>query len=349
MKLLYASRAANLSEKYGEEYTRHRRTSEAGIILNPGTGFPRNKELSFFKPAEPFPELHNRPVITFKEVTDRRAMEIAEMVEARPDMPVLAYWSGGIDSTLLLSAILKHWPQHLLDRLKIKLSNASYVENPRFFTDIIKTSGIEYGQFKEYNYSNAIILHGDPADALWIGGNVLTFNVHYNADYDSKLTTNKDAVLRYFADKTDMDHADWLYNQLLETANISSYPLDTVGDLFWWLIFNYNYPMMTLKHFGEAPTPAYEPFKKNFILWFDTIEYQAWSVQAQYHQLDVKFDGSIRSYKMPAKEYIYEFDKNQYYRDFKTKVHSNYLTRWDLSRLLVLYEDYSYILRDDVH
>ena len=348
MKLLYASRAANLSEKYGEEYIRHRITSEAGIILNPGTGFPRNKELSFYKPDEPLPELHDKPIITFRDATDKRAMEIAAIAEAKPDMPIIAYWSGGIDSTLILTAIFKNWPKHLIDRLKIKITNASYVENPRFFTDIIKPSGIEYGAFKEYNYSNAFIIHGDPADALWIGGNVLTFNVQYNADYDGKLSTNKDAVLKYFADKTNKEHAEWLFEQLKETANISNYPLDTVSDVFWWLIFNYNYPMMCLKHFAETPVPEYNLYKENFILWFHTIDYQAWSVQAQYHQQDVKFDGSIRSYKMPAKEYIYEFDKNQYYRDFKTKLHSSYLSRWDLSRLLVLYEDHTYILRDDV-
>jgi len=57
---------------------------------------------------------------------------------------------------------------------------------------------------------------------------------------------------------------------------------------------------------------------RNATPWFLSKEYQVWSIQDQKN----KFDGTVQSYKMSAKEYIYEVDKNEYYRDYKTKVTS---------------------------
>ena len=62
-----------------------------------------------------------------------------------------------------------------------------------------------------------------------------------------------------------------------------------------------------------------------------------------------KFDGTLRSYKLAAKEYIYNFDKNQYYRDYKTKVMSQYSMNTTNNKLVnigAIYDDYSYELID---
>ena len=56
--------------------------------------------------------------------------------------------------------------------------------------------------------------------------------------------------------------------------------------------------------------------------WYDSNEYQEWSISAQ--PSSEKFDGSITSYKMPAKKYIYDLDKNEYSLIYKTVMGSPY-------------------------
>ena len=104
---------------------------------------------------------------------------------------------------------------------------------------------------------------------------------------------------------------------------------------------------MCLKHIEETDVfdeQTQDLYSKNFVAWYDTVEYQAWSVHAQL--LGQKYDGTIRSYKMPAKEYIYEVDKNQHYRDFKSKLHSNYVTAKTALQVKAMLADGTLIFND---
>ena len=78
----------------------------------------------------------NRPLpsqrrkISFDEATDMRADQIAACVSEDTNLPIWVMWSGGIDSTVILSAIIKHWPDHLKERVVVKMNYSSRLENP---------------------------------------------------------------------------------------------------------------------------------------------------------------------------------------------------------------------------
>ena len=87
-----------------------------------------------------------------------------------------------------------------------------------------------------------------------------------------------------------------------------------------------------------------DEYISNFMPWFSSDAYQLWSIHNRNN--NSKFDGTTRSFKMPAKEYIYDLDKNDYYKDYKTKVNSKYLkARNRYAKVSLVYNDGTIILK----
>ena len=53
-------------------------------------------------------ELENLINLSFDDITNLRALEI-ESYQSSTGLPIIIFWSGGIDSTLILSAIIKNF------------------------------------------------------------------------------------------------------------------------------------------------------------------------------------------------------------------------------------------------
>lgn len=335
-KFIYINGCYHLED---ELFLKYERMRDAHLVLTGSAPMSRVTPIDEFKVIHPIPSVptHN---ISFAEATDMRVQQAIEQARTH-DLPIVAMFSGGIDSTVIMTAVMKYFPQDLKDRLVVRMTNASYVENPTFFNNVINKNNIAYSSDRSYNYNNAMILHGDPADALWLGGNVLDFNAAYPNSHNKSLKDAEGIVIEWLTKRTDKQYAEWLFPFLQQEASSVGLELKTVSDFFWWIIFNYNFPLMCLKHAGEVSNPQtdinYANYEKNQFMWYASDEYQIWSIQAQYAQS--KFDGTVRSYKMEAKEYIYEYDKNQWYRDYKTKVHSQYWKDDECKAVAAIYED----------
>jgi len=344
-RLIYAASDYNV-QGMDPNYNKFRQLQTSGILLPNGFPFPRNYSTEDHKAFYPIKEPQQTP-ISYAEATEARAAEIIKHVETN-DLPIVVMWSGGIDSTTIMTAIMKNFSPSLMKRLVVRMNNASYVENPTFFRNVINKNSIAYTQERKYDYNNATIIHGDPADALWLPARTLNFNAEHPGAHNYPLTKDigRDITLRHVAGVADAEYAEWLFNYITAEASASGYPLNTISDFFWWIIFNYNYSSICLRHLGEVVGSSsninLENYTKNFVLWYNTKEYQSWSWQAQV--IGSKFYKNIRSYKMEAKQYIYAYDKNPWYRDYKTKVQSHYTTSTESSILSAVYEDGEIVL-----
>ena len=58
----------------------------------------------------------------------------------------------------------------------------------------------------------------------------------------------------------------------------------------------------------------------NVVNWFNDSEYQLWSMNNNNN--GTKIHNTVNSYKTVAKQYIYEFDKNEWYKNYKIKLES---------------------------
>ena len=272
---------------------------------------------------EPFPiPAYNFNALSFEEATNSRVQAVIAHAETN-NLPVVVMWSGGIDSTLILSAVIKHFPKALLARVVVSMSNASYIENPFFFNAFIKDK-LQYSSIHEYDYTNAIILHGDPADPIWIQGNILHIHAVHPDAYKLSLKDNKELLIKWLLMSTSYteDYLVWLYEYVLNDYTPENITLETFEDFYWWLNFNYNFSGQVLQHVGSATSPNLALFLKNFYPWYASDEYQLWSIHNR--NKDVKYAGTASSYKLAAKDYIFSLDKNQHYRDYKTKSNSRY-------------------------
>jgi hypothetical protein len=283
----------------------------------------------------------------FAEVTDRRAQEISRICE-ETNLPLVCQWSGGIDSTLLLSAIIKNFPAHLLSNVRVYMNNSSYLENPLFFERVIKPYGLQYGNF-DLDWSTSLVVLGYPADPLWGFADLVEFERQYPGEWRNNPVSKPDRLLAWISGKSSPGLAQWFYELIVHSSQTSGMDLIDYGDFFWWMNFNLNYATQCLHGLGslsgKITADTFQKYHSNVISWYHTDEYQLWSLSNR--DTGVKFDGTVRNYKKAAKDYIFDLDKNPYYRDYKTKMVSNRKgSRTEISVLTALYEDGTAIYTD---
>jgi hypothetical protein len=75
--------------------------------------------------------------LTFNEVSDQAALHIKSLIASTGKDCVLFY-SGGIDSTVVLVSLLKNLTSEELTKIKLALSSESVIENPHFYNKFIK-------------------------------------------------------------------------------------------------------------------------------------------------------------------------------------------------------------------
>lgn len=276
--------------------------------------------------------------LTFSEATDSRAKEIAELCSSN-ELPIVVCWSGGIDSTVILSAIVKNFTQKLKDRVVVMMNNASYFENPYFYENIIKKEKFTIVNKCNYGWSEANIIVGEPADALWIQADIVELDLLSKGSFQFDLIKNPDLLINFLADKSSHEHARWLYEMILQDSKANGFELNSYEDFYWWLKFNFCYSgnCFHVSEFADAARSNIfnlDLFQTTLIPWYHSDEYQLWSMNNCSN--GVKYQGGISSYKMPAKEYIYSVDGNSRYRDFKTKVGS---TKVSISHISAAYTD----------
>jgi hypothetical protein len=262
---------------------------------------------------------------TFEETTDNRAQQVATAVETT-DFPIVFYWSGGIDSTVMLSAAIKNFDRSLKERIVVKMTEASYYENPRFFDEFIKNK-IKYTT-DSIAYEQSHIVHGYGADSVWSDINSVVLNQHSPGSIYQNPVTDPDQLIDWLVLKLGKECAVWFYELIISNSNSAGIALNNYDDFWWWWCFNYIYTgnhLYSADLFYTQYTDYFDidQFNHHVIPWYINDQYQSWSISAR----QTPFDGSIRSHKTAAKDYIFALDKNPWYRDHKFKIDSSSIPR----------------------
>lgn len=292
-------------------------------------------------PQDRFPDLDQSYRYDFAETTDRRSLELAHKVSEH-DLPVVVYWSGGIDSTVVLTALIKNWPRALRDRIIVLMNHSSIFENPWFYDKIIRANGMvttaNIDRWQPY-----VLVTGNPADSLWIQSDIVEMEAVWPGSSQWSVDTHKDILIKWIAHKSSLDLALWFYDLVVDGAKQAGIVLYTMEDFYWWWNFNFGYTGQIYKylgkyqHFGSVIDLA--QWNQQHLGWYHTRDYQLWS--ANNRSNGVKINGTVRSYKWPAKCYIYDLDRNSWYRDYKTKTGSG--NPYVKNTLKAVYDDGSMI------
>ena len=235
--------------------------------------------------------------------------------------PIELFWSGGIDSSGVLIALLETKSDS--DVLNIRYTQDSIDEFPLMWEKMVKgkNNPLTHKEMLDdslFENHDIIKVTGECGDQCF-GSDALHANLDKHADDWESIFTWPNGKL--FAAKSDapkdsQKNYEYKKNQLAEILfeHVDSSPVEikTIFDLFWWCNFCFKWQDVDSRMiFTFSGTSEW----KSTISFFNTEDFQKWSIVNH----DVKHGGTWETYKQPAKDYINKYIKDETYRKNKTK------------------------------
>jgi hypothetical protein len=263
---------------------------------------------------------------TLETICNKRATELLERAE-RLDMRLNVFWSGGIDSTLMLVSLLKNANADQRKRIVILMSEESIKEYPLFYEKHIRAQ-IQTDSSAMFPYllgTQQLFVGAEHNDQLFGSDKVAALIAKFGNGIIHK-PYDRDVFFSLF-DATLNDAARTnLYLDLFERLKGAS-PVDIHSNylFLWWINFSMKWQsvfMRMLAYTAErnASKLNLEYLKTNYSHFYNTDEFQLWSM----NNLDKRIKDEWRTYKWPCKDIIYDYTKDAVYRDTKVKVGSLY-------------------------
>lgn len=292
---------------------------------------------------------------TFKDVTDERAVEIKRRIDNGERFGV--YYSGGIDSTVILVALLKHLNRKQLKNITLVCNAASIANNSRFWKDHLANK-FQVLDSSLHKYDSLIALGltpitGDTGDCLF--GTTFATHFYYNhrefsfneshdgikeeyeidiRDFtsgDVHYSQFKDSLVKYFTVSSDNgfpfanlpsppeNFGEYLYYKMDQHARTAPMQIHSLHDFFWWYIFNLKYLNTAVRGLGYYnDTQNVRKLHDVVVNWYHTDDYQQWSMNNNNNGTKIQLTPA--SYKKVSRDYIYDYDQDENYYHFKLKI-----------------------------
>jgi hypothetical protein len=234
------------------------------------------------------------------------------------------FWSGGIDSTTMVTAFLKHAPDK--KQLRILYSPYSTYEHPSYLEFLKKFSDVELIDTSGTVYLNCqfdgIFITGDGGDEL-MGSLDESFFKNYG--YETLFKSWKDF---FYQANPDSNFIEFCENHFAQ----SNRPINNLLEARWWFY-------ATCKNTGVlyATKLPYFLDYSNFNLgmlygFFDCYEFEKYI----YWNIDKIISSSdYSSWKQIFKDYCYEFDGFKEWADNKIKTSSGQTTIYMEKKLIL--------------
>ena len=254
--------------------------------------------------------------VDFKQTLDKRAQQIIEAHER-----VTVSWSGGVDSTAVVTSFLKNG-LHPKD-LTILSSSSSEEEYP-FFYKYLHDLGVNYIE------SESVSEHFDKVDegALvtgWCADQLFGSNIHlrnlnwYHMPWmEGVALAFKDRGIHVEEDELEqVKEAFWEYSQKLGLRL----------DQFCEFAFLFNFGVKW-SYVSQEPqlSVTKQSIRNRIYNFFDTVDFQHFALQNYSNIREHHANRYLMYYKRPLKEYIYSFTNDDYYFSWKGKQNSWALT-----------------------
>lgn len=268
------------------------------------------------------------------DLLNERAQEIYQLAKTR-NKKIWVMWSGGIDSTLVLTAMLKNIPYNEQPNiLGVLLNSTSILENPEFFIKFINqhlefSSSASFEMSSEFLQKN-ILLHGDPADCLFGPSTPKYLSFIQDGTYTESWKKHQQRMINELT-PTVKSHgwqmpglSEWFVKETsnnIEQSGLNDY-ISSVSDWWWWTYFNFKWSVSCMRPFFNYRSAPYNPIsydlQKEFAeyTFFNTRKFNLWT----YSNLKSLIPKDITHHKREAKQYIFDFDHNEEYFLYKRKV-----------------------------
>jgi hypothetical protein len=260
--------------------------------------------------------------LSFADCAALRAKQIWD-IAIKTNRKIGILWSGGIDSTTVISSFIKNFPlAELKEHIYILTSPEARLENPEFYQKYIFSNfELVSSEYLPWQFEkDDILITGELNDQLFGSDLIKTYLVNNDANIiNSKF--NKDHLIAYLT--THMKNqrvAELLVNSIIASSQKTGITLDTNTDFFWWFNFcfkwqavNFRIYALVMPRFLSNVTELWHT--EHLFHFFQTDEFQLWSM----NNPQVRYITDWKKYKQVAKEYIFDLDKNENYLQLKIK------------------------------
>jgi len=224
----------------------------------------------------------------------------AEKISSMSNRNIAISWSGGIDSTSALVALMQTVPH---DRLTVVCNNSSIEEFPSFYEQKIKNrlqtiSPVQLSQ----NYSDFFTVTGDGGDTVW---------AVIDDSFWAKHQINLHRPWTDCVDRTIIDDLDFIE----EFCSWSGVKVSSWLELRAWFYLCCKWQDKCMR-----PYFLYQGVTNKDIVSFYDIDssFQHWTM----NNLDRIIGNKWEDYKIPAKQFIYNYHADSDYLKNKSKVDS---------------------------
>ena len=267
----------------------------------------RNQDFLYKFKVTPIPKDINTS-LTFAETA---MLSAKELWQDCGDRTLCLFWSGGIDSTSALIALMQTNPQWR-DQLRIYTSEWAIAnEYPWFYQQFLQQADVVILKDQEFwnpemFTADRLFINGHPAGPLWGIPQLLPHIPKSNWHLPYRNLFSQQTFLQRVHPAHRQITAEYIEKQVSKFPA----PVETVADATWMLAFLHRWSFATLRWIsGTRDITLVERYRG----FYDNDHFQRWSLCTS----EPKLAGTWNTYKQPAKDFIYEFTRDQDYRDNK--------------------------------
>lgn len=260
------------------------------------------------------------PTAERHELPDLMNQRARELISLNKD--IVVSWSGGVDSTGILSALfLNNFDKK---RLTVLCSLSARTEYKDLWDWLIKEKinmrvcdyvSSEFNSLRD----DQILLTGWCADQLFGSNIFVRYPDTYNLPWIDGLKECMKASKLFLSDKS-YTVLEQIYSEYAKTLKID---LKQFCEFAWMYNFCIKYSYVR----EDAKLSCTDPEVRNRIYnFYDTMKFQEYSMYNFYKIKEVNVNKLNKFYKQPLKQYIYSFTNDDVYLKKKGKVNSWALT-----------------------
>jgi hypothetical protein len=237
--------------------------------------------------------------------------------------PINLLWSGGIDSTAALVALIKH--KNISDPpLTVVFNEYSVEEYPELAQYIRKNLNYFYcNDFLDYRlarYWNPeyFLSSGDCGDQLLGSRRSLGLQISFDSPWQCILDNHIDLFSNYnnlppaILESYSLDAVKAIFLDCIqEIVDSCPIPLISAFDFFWYLNFRFKYHHVRWKILTYIDGTAFRPdMVTNYNPFYNNEVFQLWSL---LNHPAAKHTGTVESYKHAFRTYAVNFTKDSWY------------------------------------
>lgn len=264
---------------------------------------------------------------SFEDICDERAVELMNRAKSG-NRKVAVMWSGGVDSTLILTSFLKNCdPEDIRRNMVVLMSQDSIIENPYFYDKFVLPN---FELMPANNFAHIMgndkyfYVTGEGNDQLFASLFVIeAFKVFWKGKYTQHDVISDDNMVPFIQHRTKFNDEDSLklYRILHKLCDAAPVKITTPYQFFWWcnLALKWQNVYVRSMLFAHPINRQTIKMEENYTTFFHNDDFQLWSMNTIEKDGTLCKDDNNDSYKEVCKQIIYEFDGNKDYRLNKNK------------------------------